>query len=206
MAHYPNNAGDDAAGSPPPLPLDTAAPMAADPYAPQPPVKNDGVAIWVLAVVALVTGLICLMIGCAVGFVMGAAVTALEDFEAYTPLDNITLTVEAPESVETGEAFAVVVTIDNKSTAARTISTIDLYDTYLAGVTLESASPAWTEKIREDNYTMFSFPQTIQPGSSLTIKLNFVAGDKPGTYADDLEVWFVDADEYLYETLETTIE
>ena len=186
--------------NPPPLPLESH-----EPYTPEPPVPHTGVPMWALVVVSLSAALICGIIGFGAGFVTGAAATVFDEIDLYTSLENVTLTVEAPATVETGEAFAVVVTVDNQSDRAHTINTIDLYDAYVAGVTLESASPAWTESVHEDNYTEYSFPHTIQPGESLTIKLNFVAGDTPGLFADDLEIWFSDADSYLYETLETTV-
>lgn len=203
MGHFPDNPHDTAGGasagttgSPPPLPLDTRT---AEP----PVIVREGVPIWALLVISLSLAVLCGAAGWAAGFIAGTVADL--DYD-YIDLEDVSMTVESPESVSTGEAFAIVVTVTNDSDIAHTISTIDFYDSYLEYITIESASPAWTERVQEDDYVTLAFPQTIQPGASLTIKFNAVARDKPGTTADDLEVWFESADEYLFETVETRVE
>ena len=109
---------------------------------------------------------------------LSAIGTAIED-----PAD-IELGVIAPQSVQAGNSFSLLVRVRNLASQTQTLDSIDIADEYLAGIQIQGSDPAFFESYSVFGYQSHTFQLPISAGSELIVQFRAAAlqaGDYSGT-------------------------
>ena len=97
---------------------------------------------------------------------------------------DIELGVIAPETVQVGNSFSLLVRIRNLAGQPQTLDSIDLADEYLAGVQIQGSDPAFFASYAIFGYQSHTFQIPIAAGSELIVQFRATAaqaGDFSGT-------------------------
>lgn len=124
-----------------------------------------------------------------------------------SPKAGISVAVDAPARVRAGEPFQLRATITNGSEREALLDSIDIGDTYLEGVTLESSQPAWNETMHVpiDDTLSHDFQAKIAPGKSLTVTFTAVAAEV-GEYEGAFDICVNSVYDCFFEEVATTVE
>lgn len=101
--------------------------------------------------------------------------------------EDVEVSVEAPLHATVGESFRVLATATNTSSTSKTLVDIDIADSYLSGIVVESATPPFRESwhVPIDNTVSYSFDLPIAAGESATVEFSVIAahaGDFSGDF------------------------
>jgi uncharacterized protein (DUF58 family) len=101
--------------------------------------------------------------------------------------EGVRVEVTAPLEVAVGERFDVVATVENTSDSTRTLVDLDIAQTYLAGLAVETSRPSFrnASHIPLDETLSHSYDLPIRPGQEAKIVLSVLAvreGDFSGDF------------------------
>jgi tetratricopeptide (TPR) repeat protein len=106
-------------------------------------------------------------------------------------LEGITVNIDVPSEVRVGDHFVLQINITNTKKTSQELDSIDIYESYLDGVGIDKAVPAYLND-REvtyghndplEDYHTYAFSQTMAANSSTDVQFNMVAntaGDYEG--------------------------
>jgi hypothetical protein len=185
-------------------------PPSGSPFAPDDTPRRTGVSTPVVVLIAA----LCLMAGGVVGLLVGIGVGVAMDvtstLAASVSPQGIQLAVQCPAEVTVGQRFFVDVSVQNTLGHEQTLDSLDLYDSYLDGITLIGASPAASSRTSSSiGAAQFSFEtlwynRAIPAGGQVDIRLEMQAA-KPGHWAGDLDVCINEPHIFTTHVLQTTV-
>jgi hypothetical protein len=123
------------------------------------------------------------------------------------PKKGVSVAIESPSEVKVGETFEIRAIVDNKDAAEANLDSIDIGDSYLEGITLESSQPAWigdTFHIPVDNTVSHEFQAKVPPGTSFTVTFKARA-TKAGRFAGDFDICVNSAVNCFFEHISTEV-
>lgn len=102
---------------------------------------------------------------------------------------GIEIEVGAPPQVPVDEPFAVDIRVTNETTAVHTIHSIDVSDSYLAGITVTSSEPPFTDSYAVPlvGFYSYTFNQSIPIRDARQVTMVMV-GEEVGTFAGQIDV------------------
>jgi hypothetical protein len=103
------------------------------------------------------------------------------------PPEGIAVQITRPDSVVSGEAFDVVITVTNSLPRARRIRDIDLWGTLVDGISVVSTDPVYKEADLSMGFWTYTMEHPIAANGTATVTLKLTAG-APGVYQGDLDV------------------
>jgi uncharacterized protein YceK len=135
------------------------------------------------------------------------AVIALVLLSGCATVEDVRVSVEEPASVTLGETFEVSVTIENLGTGDRLLTSVDIGDKYLEGMTLYGSEPSWTEAwdFGWVGFQSYDYQMNIPSGESLNLVYSFEAM-LTGNYEGALDVCLDTEYECVYNTMFTVVE
>jgi hypothetical protein len=104
--------------------------------------------------------------------------------------EGINVTINGKPNISVDENFQITVEIENTTDKERTLDSIDIGDTYLAGIQIHDSNPSTKEVIDSadikiiEPFVTYSFVKKIEPNSKETITFNATAvsiGDFDGS-------------------------
>ncbi len=103
--------------------------------------------------------------------------------------DGVTMWVESPARVKMGEPFAFSAHVNNESTTAVTLRSLDIGDSYLAGISIDRSEPPFSssQHIPIDNTVSYGFETAVDPGDHLIVTFH-VRATKPGVQQGDFDI------------------
>lgn len=105
--------------------------------------------------------------------------------------DIADITVNAPVSVEHGQAYAITVTVRNISSKEIELNSIDIDKNILKGFIIATVKPSYTDTYEYESsgitYQTYSFQAAIPPGGSLTVTFEGEAA-LPGDFSGEVDV------------------
>ncbi len=124
-----------------------------------------------------------------VAFVVLLAVTGIVVVLTEGEVENINVNVQVPSAVATGEEFVLEIQIENTAERAQRLHSIDIEESYMEGITIQSAEPLFSTSEHNlfDNTRSYGFDQSIPPKTKLVVKFHAMAR-KPGVFESDVDV------------------
>jgi hypothetical protein len=104
-------------------------------------------------------------------------------------VEDVEIQVDAPDVVDEGEQTSIVVQITNTASEAQRLYSIQVFESYLKGIAITSARPAYVEhsKVPLVDVRVYRFEHSIPPGETTVVVLNAVAVQE-GPYLGTLSV------------------
>jgi hypothetical protein len=168
---------------------------------------------WAVLLISLGTLLLGLAIGGAVGGVAGYGTGyakglvdgASSQPPVPMPSTAVTLTVDAPASVNVGETFNVTCIATNPPNGpVESLGDLDFDWTYLSGFELVSITPTLQHETQADEWQTFYTNAVVQPGAAQTFVLKLKA-KTAGTYMGDVSLYVGDFDDLLSQSVQTVV-
>lgn len=130
------------------------------------------------------------LIGCgiAAALVLAVLVAAVIWLYSSSDVEDVAVVVEGPVAVTAGDEFTLTVRFRNGAARAQKLVDLDIADSYLDGIVISAAEPAFvsSEHLPLDGTVSHSFDQTIPPNGELAIRLHALAL-RPGDFAGDFD-------------------
>lgn len=118
--------------------------------------------------------------------------------------ENIAVSVECPIQVRVNETFTITVRVTNEDTIERELHSIDVYDSYLEGITITSSDPPWSETKGSFGYLTCYFQTLLPPGAEKVVTFQAQAL-KAGDFSGDLDVCIDTQFLYITQVLRTLV-
>ncbi|MBP1620864.1 MAG: hypothetical protein H6Q02_1631 [Acidobacteria bacterium] len=132
-----------------------------------------------------------LLVGCGLvtALVMAALVAGVVWLASSSTVDGVVVGVEGPVAVTEGEEYTLVLTIRNESGREQRLVDLDIADSYLDGVVLQSSEPPFSssQHVPVDRSVSHSYDRSIPAGGTLSIRLQALAL-RPGDFAGDFDL------------------
>jgi hypothetical protein len=121
-----------------------------------------------------------------------------------SPKQGISVAIDSPPEVTAGQPFEIRTTVTNAGTEAARLDSIDIGDSYLEGVAIESSQPAWgdTMHVPIDNTLSHDFQANVPAGGSFTVTFTARA-KRSGHFAGDFDVCVNSAFNCFFEQIAT---
>lgn len=121
-----------------------------------------------------------------------------------SPKQGISVAIESPPEVTVGQTFVIRTTVTNTGAEAARLDSIDIGDSYLEGVAIESSEPAWgdTMHVPIDDTLSHDFQANVPAGSSFTVTFKARA-KRAGRFAGDFDVCVNSAFNCFFEKIAT---
>lgn len=148
------------------------------PYA-APPKKKGGALKWILIGLGGGTALV---LTCCIGGIIWMAIAA-------QPPEGVLVQVDAPSRVTPGEEFVIVIQIDNTTNDDHVVNSIDIWDGYTEGISIDDSAPGWRSVFPSFGFTTYEFMTTVQAGTKKNIKLTATA-QYEGDFGGGVDVCF----------------
>jgi hypothetical protein len=105
------------------------------------------------------------------------------------PKQGISVRIESPPEVTTDQVFEIRTIVTNDGAKPALLDSIDIGDSYLEGVSVESSEPAWGETMHVpvDNTLSHDFQATVPAGASITVTFKARAR-QPGSHSGDFDI------------------
>lgn len=100
---------------------------------------------------------------------------------------EIELGVIAPANVQVGESFSLLVRVRNLAAQTQTLDSIDITDSYLAGIQIQGADPGYTEVFSVLGYQSHTFRVPIAAGTELIVQFRAAAA-QAGDFGGEMDV------------------
>lgn len=123
------------------------------------------------------------------------------------PKQGVSVAIESPPEVKAGEVFEIRAIVNNKDDEAARLDSIDIGDSYLEGIELESSEPAWvgdTFHIPVDNTVSHEYQASVPAGGSFTVTFKARAA-KAGSFGGDFDICVNSAVNCFFEHLSTEV-
>lgn len=117
---------------------------------------------------------------------------------------DIAIFISAPEQVKRGETFTIDVRIVNQADRQQKLDSIDVYDSYTAGVRLRSSTPAWRSSSHMVDFVTFEYQIAIPPRSEQIVTFEAQAL-KAGDFAGDFDICINAPWSFLTEVVRTIV-
>jgi hypothetical protein len=101
--------------------------------------------------------------------------------------DGINVDLDVPSEVRINDNFTIEVTVHNTLQKSRVLTDIDIDATYIQGVFINEAFPAFYDSWDGDDFRTYSFDIDIAPNESTTVQLDATALQS-GTFTGMLDV------------------
>jgi hypothetical protein len=127
-------------------------------------------------------------VGCGLLVVGGAVVAVLGLSWIVREPTGVEVLVETPLQVALDQRFQMVTVIKNTGPKSLTVVDVDVANSYLEGVVVQSSQPPFRDAMHVpiDETISHSFDQTVEPGSELRVTFEMVAVH-PGDFAGDVD-------------------
>ena len=125
--------------------------------------------------------------------------------DEFAPPQNIRITIISPDEVNQGEAFTIEIRVANDAAETQTIESIDVYDTYLAGVLLNSSDPPWGSSSHIVEFITYDYDLAIPPGGEQVVKFEATA-IQAGDFQGDFDVCVNSDTSFVTEVVRTIVE
>jgi len=147
------------------------------------------------------------LIGCAVLTVLVAlavaGVLALRTID--WSVENIEVTLSAPEKVRRGEDFQISARVRNTASKPQRLVDLDIDRGYLRGIAIRSAEPPWKQSTNLMGLgTSFTFDLPIEPGEEILLVLQANALHM-GDFAGDFDFCINSELQFLTQTARTVV-
>lgn len=123
------------------------------------------------------------------------------------PKRGISVAIETPSAVAAGEAFEIRAIVTNRGEEEARLDSIDIGDSYLAGIAIDASEPAWigdTFHIPVDNTVSHEFQARVPAGGSFTVTFKARAA-KAGSHAGDFDICVNSAMNCFFEHIATEV-
>lgn len=120
------------------------------------------------------------------------------------PPENIRVSVSSPDQVTVGQTFTITVRVSNDANQPQLIDSIDIYDSYLAGVRLRTSQPAWQSSQSLMDFVTYAFGLSIPPRSEQVVTFEAVAL-RPGDFSGDFDVCINSEVSYITQVVRTIV-
>ncbi len=140
----------------------------------------------IIGIVVVILLLCC----CAAVGIAAFAFGGLSISSSETTFDQTNITVNAPQSTGLGDDLVIEITIQNNTSDAIILDSVDVDLSYLAGISINRAEPAFTDTFslspvfEQQSYT---FQQSIPPGSELVVEF-LATATQAGEYSGAIDV------------------
>jgi len=128
--------------------------------------------------------------------------TQLED--AFGAPTDIQIGVIGPGTVTVGETFNLLVRVTNTSAEAQSLDSIDFGEEYLAGISILSADPSFSDSFEYPGFYSYTFERSIPPGSELAVQFQAQA-KQSGDFEGPLDICINSPVNCLNETVSTSV-
>lgn len=120
------------------------------------------------------------------------------------PKKGISVAIESPPEVKAGEPFEIRAIVTNGGSESARLDSIDIGDSYLEGVTLQSSEPPWgdTMHVPVDNTVSHEYQATVPAGASFTVTFKAQAS-QPGRFSGDFDICVNSAFNCFFEKIST---
>lgn len=120
--------------------------------------------------------------------VCGAAL-ALAGLLACAPPTEIDVQVDAPREVPEGTRFEISARVRNLAAEPQVLRDIDVADSYLEGIAIESTVPRFYELMHVpiDNSMSYTFDLSLEPGEEVSVTFHAIA-KRPGLHHGTIDV------------------
>ncbi len=110
---------------------------------------------------------------------LGAGCMLTTDFAAL-----VDFSYDSPETAIVGEPFEVIVSLDNLDSEAHTLLDLEVGDTFLETISLESADPTYADSYHLPlfNLEFYNYNVEIPPGESYEVVMKFLPSEV-GTFS-----------------------
>lgn len=152
------------------------------------------------AFIILALGIILLCI-CIIGSVAMFAIVG-----STTTPGNVRVTIDAPSSVPLNEPFLMTVQIRSLTAEGQSIDSIDIQNSYLEGIEVQSTQPAATDQfsIPIVGFETYLFERDLFGNDTVTIEF-VMMGFTEGQYSGDIDVCIDNGSNCVSQTIETEI-
>ncbi len=117
---------------------------------------------------------------------------------------DIELGVIAPDTVQVGNSFSMLVRIRNLAGKTQTLDSVDIADEYLAGVQIQGSDPAFFESYAIFGHQSHTFQIPIAAGTELIVQFRAAAA-QAGDFSGTVDVCINTPSNCLTRTLRTVV-
>lgn len=120
---------------------------------------------------------------------------------------NVTVSLEAPLTVEKGDEFVIVATVDNSASGQQTLVSLDIGDAYLDGIAIIRTEPDHQEAthVPIDNTMSYVFNIPVGPGKRTEVRL-YAKAVKRGDYHSEIDFCINSDYLFLSKAIRTVVE
>lgn len=121
-------------------------------------------------------------------------------------VQDVNVTIDEVSTANVGETIEMQVTIQNFDTVDRLLTSVDIGDDYLEGMTLLSSNPSWTQEwdFGWMGFQSYDYQISIPAGESLSIIYAFQA-EQIGSHEGTFDVCFDTEYDCIYNTIFTSV-
>jgi hypothetical protein len=124
--------------------------------------------------------------------------------DAFAEPTGIQIGVIGPGTVTAGESFNLLVRVTNTSADAQTLDSIDFGEEYLAGISILSADPGFSESFPYPGFYSYTFERSIPAGGEVAVQFRAQA-EKSGDFEGPLDICINTPVNCLRETVRTSV-
>lgn len=124
--------------------------------------------------------------------------------DAFAEPTGIQIGVIGPGTVTAGESFNLLVRVTNTSAEAQTLDSIDFGEEYLAGISILSSDPAFTESFPYPGFYSYTFERSIPAGGEVAVQFRAQA-EQSGDFEGMLDICINSPVNCLRETVRTSV-
>jgi hypothetical protein len=130
------------------------------------------------------------LIGCgmATALLAVALVAAVIWLYSSSDVEDLAVVVEGPVAVTAGDEFVLTLRLRNSAARAQKLVDLDVADSYLDGIVISAAEPAFSSSahISLDSSVSHSFDRIIPANGELVVRLHALAL-RPGDFSGDFD-------------------
>ncbi|HEX9676356.1 MAG TPA: hypothetical protein VGA07_10275 [Anaerolineales bacterium] len=123
---------------------------------------------------------------------------------AFGAPTGIQIGVIGPGTVTVGETFNLQVRVTNTSAEAQTLDSIDFGEEYLAGISILSADPSFSDSFEYPGFYSYTFERSIPAGGELAVQFQAQA-EQSGDFEGPLDICINSPVNCLNETVSTSV-
>ncbi|HEX9677075.1 MAG TPA: hypothetical protein VGA07_13960, partial [Anaerolineales bacterium] len=123
---------------------------------------------------------------------------------AFGAPTDIQIGVIGPGTVTVGETFNLLVRVTNTSAEAQSLDSIDFGEEYLAGISILSADPSFSDSFEYPGFYSYTFERSIPAGGELAVQFQAQA-EQSGDFEGPLDICINSPVNCLNETVSTSV-
>jgi hypothetical protein len=122
----------------------------------------------------------------------------------FAPPQGIRVAVGSPDQVNAGDTFIIELRVANDAAEPQIIQSIDVYDSYLAGVLLKSSDPPWSSSSHIMDFVTYDYDLEIPPGGQQVVKFE-ASAIQAGDFQGDFDVCINSDTSFITEVVRTIV-